>query len=83
MLSTTEVFLLSKRKGLLQHTVDKEVFASTRLAFYENLLIGQEMSVRWSALMAVRIKRDEFRENVRAFFPQGQRKLSVITSCQY
>ena len=25
-----------------------------------------------------RVKRIEFKENVRAFFPQGQRKLSVI-----
>ena len=26
-------------------------------------------------------KRVEFRENVRAFFPQGQSKLSIITRC--
>ena len=30
---------------------------------------------------SVRIKRVEFRENVRAFFPQGQSKLSVIMRC--
>ena len=35
----------SKRKGLLQYTVDNEVYALARLAFYENLLIGQEISV--------------------------------------
>ena len=29
----------------------------------------------------VRIKRVEFRENVRAFFPREQSKLSVIMSC--
>ena len=29
-------------------------------------------------LKGVRIKRVEFKENVRAFLPQGQRKLSVI-----
>ena len=32
---------------------------------------------------SVRIKRVEFRENVRAFFPQGQSKLSVIMRCRY
>ena len=32
---------------------------------------------------SVRIKRVEFRENVRAFFPQGQSKLSVIMRCPY
>ena len=29
------------------------------------------------------IKWIEFRENVRAFFPQGQNKLSVIVRCSY
>ena len=29
-------------------------------------------------LKGVRMKRVEFKENVRAFLPQGQRKLSVI-----
>ena len=32
---------------------------------------------------SVRIKRVEFRENVKAFFPQGQSKLSVIMRCLY
>ena len=31
----------------------------------------------------VRIKLVEFNENVRAFFPQGQSKLSVIIRCPY
>ena len=35
------------------------------------------------AILGVRIKRVEFRENVRAFFPQGQSKLSVIMRCPY
>ena len=35
------------------------------------------------ATESVRIKRVEFRENVRAFFPQGQSKLSVIMKCPY
>ena len=56
---STERFLSSRRKGLLQHTVDNEVSAIARLTFSENLLIGQEISVR--------IKQVEFRENVRAF----------------
>ena len=30
---------------------------------------------------SVRIKRVGFRENVRAFFPQGQSKLSLIMGC--
>ena len=40
-------FLPSKRKGLLQHIVDKEESALARLAFYENnSLTGKEISVR-------------------------------------
>ena len=39
-------FLLSERKGLLQHTDVVEVSALARLTFYENLLIGKEKSVR-------------------------------------
>ena len=39
-------FVPSERKGLLQHTVDKEMSALAWLAFYENSLIGQEMNVR-------------------------------------
>ena len=35
------------------------------------------------AMESVRFKRVEFRENVRAFFPQGQSKLSVIMRCRY
>ena len=35
------------------------------------------------AILGVRIKWVEFRENVRAFFPQGQSKLSVIMRCPY
>lgn len=47
MLSTDDGFVLpSKRKDLLQHTVDNEVSALARLTFYENLLTGQEISVR-------------------------------------
>ena len=34
-------------------------------------------------LWGVSIKQVEFRENVRIFFPQGQRKLSVIMRCPY
>ena len=33
------------------------------------------------AIESVRIMWVEFRENVRAFFPQGQSKLSVIMRC--
>ena len=32
---------------------------------------------------SVRIKRVEFRENIKALFPQGQTKLSVIVRCPY
>ena len=38
----------------------------------------------WKCLYtSVRIKRVEFRENVRVFFPQEQRKLFIITRCLY
>ena len=40
-------FLPSKRKGVLYQTVDNEVSALARLAFYENSLIGQEIGVRY------------------------------------
>ena len=43
---STKGFLSSKRKGLFQDTVDKEVSALATLSLYENLLIGQEISVR-------------------------------------
>ena len=33
------------------------------------------------AIESVRIKRFEFRENLRAFFSQGQGKLAVIMRC--
>ena len=42
---STEGFLPIKSKGLLQHAVDNEVSALARLTFYENSLIGQEISV--------------------------------------
>ena len=43
--ASIERFSRSKRKGPLQYTVDNEVYALARLAFYKNLLIGQEISV--------------------------------------
>ena len=49
--STEGVCLPSKRKlfsGLLQHTVNNEVFPLARLSLYENLLIRQETIVRCS-----------------------------------
>ena len=43
----TEGSLPSRKKGLIpKDTVDSDVSALARLAFYENLLIGQEISVR-------------------------------------
>jgi len=35
------------------------------------------------AIESVRIKCIEFKENVRAFFPQGRSKLSIIIRCPY
>ena len=83
-LSQQKAFLSLQKKGLLQHPVDNKVSALARLTLYENLFIGagQEKSVRCPQLTGVRIKRVEFRENDRGF-PQGQRKLSVITKCPY
>ena len=59
MLSTTEVFLPSKRKGLLQHTVDNEVFALKRLAFLREFVDWARNECLLSALTVVRIKRVE------------------------
>ena len=83
-LSQLKAFLSLQKKGLLQHPVDNKVSALATLTLYENLFIGagQEKSVRCPQLTGVRIKRVEFRENDRGF-PQGQRKLSVITKCPY
>ena len=83
-LSQLKAFLSLQKKGLLQHPVDNKVSALARLTLYENLFIGagQEKSVRCPQLTGVRIKRVEFRENDWGF-PQGQRKLSVITKCPY
>ena len=83
-LSQLKAFLSLQTKGLLQHPVDNKVSALARLTLYENLFIGagQEKSVRCPQLTGVRIKRVEFRDNDRGF-PQGQRKLSVITKCPY
>ena len=83
-LSQQKAFLSLQKKGLLQHPVDNKVSALARLTLYENLFIGagQEKSVRCPQLTGVRIKRVEFRDNGRGF-PQGQRKLSVITKCPY
>ena len=83
-LSQQKAFLSLQKKGLLQHPMDNKVSALARLTLYENLFIGagQEKSVRCPQLTGVRIKRVEFRDNDRSF-PQGQRKLSVITKCPY
>ena len=67
-------FLLSKK---VQHTVDNKVSTLARLILYENLFIEQEKNVRCPH------KRVEFRQNARAFFSRGQRKLSVITRFPY
>ena len=53
-----------------------------RLTLYENLFIGHKKSLR-CPLKGVRIKRVEFKETVRVFLPQGQRKLSVIMRRPY
>ena len=64
---STEGFLLLERKSLLQQVAHNEVSALVTLTFYENLLIGQETSVWFSAWMGVFIKQVEFRENLQAF----------------
>ena len=40
-----KVFFTFKKKGPLYNTLDNEVSAIASLAFYENLLIGQEIGV--------------------------------------
>ena len=72
-----KIFLPSRRKSLLQHTVDNEVSALARLSFYENLFIGQGTSVRGLYKTGVRIYRKWMN------FSQEQRKLSVMTRCPY
>ena len=47
--------------------LSNEVSSSGGLTVYENLLIGQERECRLSVLTGVRIKRIQFRENVKAF----------------
>ena len=49
MQSTTMFFFfIFKKERSLQHIVENEVSVLERLAFYENMLIGQETSVRIS-----------------------------------
>ena len=68
MLWSIEGFLTFTEKGKVFYTVDNEVSALKLLAFYENLLIGQDViKCPLSVLTDVRIKRVEFRESVRAF----------------
>ena len=59
-------FFPLRRKGLLDHIVNNEMFALAMLTLYEKLLIAQ-IKGPLSALTGVRIKYVEFRENVRAF----------------
>ena len=59
-------FFPLRRKGLLDHTVNNEMFALAMLTLYKNLLIAH-MKGPLSALTGVRIKYVKFRENVRAF----------------
>ena len=65
------------------------IFASPNRYFTENshwvpLINGdteeaiESVSVDWVSIL---LKRVEFRENVRAFFPLGQNKLSTIKRC--
>ena len=70
-------FCFQKRFITIQHTVDNKVSTLARLTLYESLFIEQKKSVRSPH------KRVEFRQNARAFFARGQRKLSVITRFPY
>ena len=61
--------------------------ALARLTLYENLLIGQETSVRCPHQRVSVLSRVESRENVRAFFPPGTKQtvcnneVSVLSGC--
>ena len=48
---------------------------------YQGLTVVRDNTDTEGATESFRIEWVKFRENVRAFFPQGQRKLSVIKSC--
>lgn len=60
--------------------MENEASSLARFTLYENRLIEQK-KVSVARIKGVRIKWVESRENVRAFFPQGQGKLFVITRC--
>ena len=47
------------------------------------LILTRRESKQVSVLMGVGIKQVEFRENVKAFCPLGQSKLSIIMMCRY
>ena len=78
MMSTESFFYLQEREVYYEHTVENKVASLPSLTFCENLLIVQEKKNSLSTITGVRILQVEFRKNLRAF-PQGQRKLSVIT----
>ena len=81
MMSTESFFYLQEREVYYEHKVENKVASLPSLTFCENLLIVQEKKYSLSTITGVRIMQVEFRKNLRAF-SQGQRKLSVITSCR-
>ena len=58
-------------------------FAFSRYQQQSNPVNTDMESKQVSVLTGVGIKQVEFRENVRAFCPQGQNKLSIIMMCRY
>ena len=76
-----EGFLPSERKSLLQQEAHNEVSPLARLTFYENLLIGQETSVRCTYKRVSVLSRLNLEKTYGLF--QGQIKLSVIRSFLY
>ena len=62
------------------NTTLRQLLEREQTKYSRILLIRSE---RFSIKRGVSIKLVEFKENVRAFFPQGQSKLSVIKRCPY
>ena len=54
-----------------------------RLTVYRSAYCQNPFCEGLRAVESVLIKRVEFKENLRAFFPQGQSKLYVIMRCPY
>ena len=75
---------LARRLFLCEYYIDVTPRAGTNKIQSNTVNTDTERAIEGVAVKrGVSIKRVEFRENVRAFFPQVRSKLSVVMRCPY